>query len=63
MKTLYFDRRSLMTDYAQASKLEMIRCKLKCEHGVLSPAILLIDTNQIVQYRLIRCKPCKTERS
>jgi hypothetical protein len=65
MKKLFFTARSEMTTFAEASKLEMIRCKQSCNHvpGAYRAAILLIDDNQVVQYRLVRCKVCKTERS
>ena len=63
MKTIYFDKRSLMTAYAQESGLEIVRCKLSCEHARITwnPAILLIDKKQTVQYRLVKCKMCKKE--
>ena len=63
MKKLFFPTRSLMTAYAQASGLEMVRCKQSCSHvpGAHRPSILLIDANQVIQYRLVRCKVCKTE--
>ena len=61
MKKIIFAKRSEMTAFALSSGLEIIRCKLRCNYikNVLHPSIILIDANQIVQYRLVKCKMCK----
>jgi len=56
----YFTKRSEMTAYAQATGLEIIRCKQACEHypEPCRSAILLVDSRQIIVDRLVRCKVC-----
>jgi len=61
MNKLFFTTRSEMTNFAQARKLEIIRCRLVCDHGMHCSSILLIDDKQMVQYRLLRCKLCKNK--
>lgn len=64
MNRLYFAKKSKMTDFALASKKETIRCKQACLHvpGSFRPAILLVDENNMITHRLIRCKVCSLKQ-
>lgn len=60
MEYIYFTKKSQMTSFAIESGKEMIRCKQPCKHVPegIRPAILLIESGNIITHRLIKCKVC-----
>ncbi len=60
MNKIFFAKKSEMTDFADKSGLEFIRCKQKCLHFPFPtrPAILIINQDETIHFRLVKCKVC-----
>ena len=59
----YFSSRSEMTQYAEQTGLEIIRCKLSCSKLNNRRSAILVIENNIVKERLIYCKLCSRKEA
>lgn len=60
MNKIFFIKKTEMTAFAERSGLEYVRCKQRCLHYPFPTrtAILLINPDETINSRLVRCKVC-----